>query len=68
MTILSRLGSEYLLRYEGPKRTIALPKGEVVSWSTSPRGQELKIQDGCALHRVSGLQPDVPPSIDRKAK
>lgn len=58
MTILSRLGSEYLLRYEGQKRTIALPKGEVVSWSTDPKEQELRIQDGCKLHRVSGLQQD----------
>jgi hypothetical protein len=60
MTILSRLGSEYLLRYEGQKRTIALPKGEVVSWSIDPQGQQLRIQDGCKLQRVSGLQQDGP--------
>jgi hypothetical protein len=34
MTILSRLGSEYLLRY-GKGTTIALPKELVVSWSIS---------------------------------
>jgi len=34
VTILSRLGSEYLLRFEN--RIITLPKGEVTSWSVVP--------------------------------
>jgi hypothetical protein len=34
VTILSRLGSEYLLRFEN--RIITLPKGEVTSWSVAP--------------------------------
>lgn len=68
MTILSRLGSEYLLRYEPQKRTIALPKEAVVSWSTSPEEWELKIRDGCARHGGSGLQPDLPPSLEPATK
>jgi hypothetical protein len=37
LTILSRLGSEYLLRFEGDPApiTVAVPKSEVVSWSVS---------------------------------
>jgi hypothetical protein len=54
MTILSRLGSEYLFRSDNPERTITLPKGEVVSWSTSPKGPE-HVPDGCKSHRISGL-------------
>lgn len=46
--ILSRLGSEYLLRFG--ERTIALPKKEVVSWSAAPpQGEALEIQDSCKL-------------------
>jgi hypothetical protein len=60
MTILSRLGSQYILRYEEDKRTIALPKEEVLSWSLPPEGsQELKIKDGCK-QRQSSQQQDAP--------
>jgi hypothetical protein len=54
--ILSRLGSEYLLRYGD--RIIALPKKEVVSWSAIPKHQELKIEDLCKQQDASSTQPD----------
>jgi hypothetical protein len=53
LTILSRLGSEYLLRF-GEETTIALPKGEVVSWSTNSKSRTLV--DGCKPPGISNSQ------------
>ncbi len=61
MTILSRLGSEYLLRYDVQNRDITLPKGDVISWSTRPKNRELVIRDGCERYGVSGPQWTTPP-------
>jgi len=54
ITMLSRLGSEYLIRYERQQRTLALPKEEVVSWSTLPdeRDPERLSMESCAKHRA----------------
>jgi hypothetical protein len=56
MTILSRLGSEYLLRYDYQKRTITLPKKEVVSWSTRLKNSAPDNQDECKLHKFGGIR------------
>ena len=67
VTILSRLGSEYLLRDEKQKRTIALPKEEVVSWSTRPKDYTLQFRNDCTRHGVAAPL-DVVPSIGRKVE
>ncbi len=57
VTILSRLGSEYLLGFEN--RIITLPKGEVTSWSVAPPGRASSREESeglCPLNHTSVLQ------------
>lgn len=60
VTILSRLGSEYLISSVAlGKRKIALPKTEVVSWSARPQDVLTKVPDGCKVYvgqRDEGLR------------
>lgn len=65
MTILSRLGSEYLLRYEAQNRNITLPKGDVISWATSPKNHEIAIQNGCKRYEATDPAGNASPSIEK---
>jgi hypothetical protein len=54
LTILSRLGSEFVLHHEKPEQTLVLPKEEVVSWSV---GRQPPIVDRCRESRGTDASP-----------
>ena len=64
MKILSRLGSEYLLR-SSDGTTIALPRQEVVSWSWSS-GTPVEIHDNCERQGASGSRKDASFPIEQQ--
>ena len=54
-----------LLRYEAQNRKITLPKGDVISWATSPKNHEIAIQNGCKRYEATDPAGNASPSIEK---